>query len=594
MKINFRQGIVSYPESTGGQAFLQAPTPATVNILTGTGVTTVAFAQRIADYLHVENNPVTAAWSGLPGTEAWLYWDINPQTGVVSYGFTEVQPTSGATQPSILVTDQHWFDTTTNTMQVYDGTRFAEKIRVFAARIVGTTISPMGSNTAKPFAGTQVGINQTTYAGQILFSMGVPVVIGISGNILPGTIISLLGSPLTATVVANPFARSGNYIFATTETEFIAGSSQKVTNIRLESDVVTAQAANNMAAYDVVKYSAFGVIAPANYNDTGTTTIGMIVDDVSIGEVVTVVLQGTITNEAWNWTTVGQELFILSNGTLTASDPNITTPSLYPVSKPPVARVLNEKQIIFMQGLGKVGPRGLNPVSVDSIDDVTIYNPEQNQVLQFAGSPQLWRNRFALLEDLGNVEITSVSASQALVFSGSPQMWRNSSVLSAAFGSPIADEDFIQFDSSVSNWVNKDRRTANVGYFGVTPVTRNTSGNFVESDAGKAVFSSAVGSPIPAGIVWTLNAGVFELGDVITLIRRLNASEVTITPGAGVEVVSSVDGTTTLGAGSPFVGSPQAAILTLDNPTQATLYFVEIGSPGVDTWLINGTGVTFT
>ncbi len=578
MKISFRQGIVSYPESTGGQAFLQAPTSATVNILTGTGVTTVAFAQRTADYLYVENNPVTAAWSGLPGTEAWLYWDINPQTGVVSYGFTEVQPTSGPAQPGILVTDQHWFDTTTNATKVYDGTRFLEKIRVFAARIVGTTISPMGSNASKPFAGSQVGVNQTTYAGQILYAQGLPVIISTPSTFSPTSV--------------NPFAR--NFIFATTETEFLVGGNQAITNIRLESDVVTARAASNMAAYDVVKYSAFGVISPAGYNDTTSTTIGMIVDDVSISEVVTVVLQGTITNEAWNWTTVGQELFILSNGNLTASDPNITTPSLYPVSKPPVARVLNEKQIIFMQGLGKVGPRGLNPESINTIGDVTIYNPEQNQVLQFAGSPQLWRNRFALLEDLGNVELTNVSASQALVFTGSPQMWRNSDVISGEFGSPIADGDFLQFDSTVSNWVNKDRRTANVGYFGVTPIPRNTSGNFVESDAGNAVFSSAVGSPIPTGIVWTLNAGVFELGDVITLVRRLNAAEVTVTPGAGVEIVSSIDGTTTLGVGSPFVGSPQAAILTLDNPTQATLYFVEIGSPGVDTWLINGSGVTFT
>ena len=579
MKIDFRQGIVSYPETTGGQAFLQATGGgAAVNILTGSGVTTVAFAQRTADYLYVENNTVTSAWSSLPITEAWLYWDINPQTAIITYGYTEVQPTSGTTQPGILVTDQHWFDTASNVMKVYDGTRWLEKIRVFAARIVGTTISPMGSNASKPFAGTQVGVNQTTFAGAILYAQGLPVIVSIPGTHSPTT--------------TNPFSR--NFIFATTETEFIAGSSQKVTNIRLESDIATASAAQNLAAYDVVKYSAFGVVEPADYNDTSTTTIGMVTDDVSIGEVVTVVLQGTVTNEAWNWTVVGQELFILTSGELTASDPNLTTPSLYPASKPPVARVVSEKEIIFMQGLGKVGPRGLNPESINTIGDVEILNPVGGEVLKFTGSPETWRNGSVALDEISDVELTSVSASQALVFSGSPQLWRNSDVLASAFGSPIVNNDLIQFDSSVSNWVNRTNRAANVGYFGVEPVTRNTSGAFVATDAGKAVFSSATGSPIPASIVWTLNAGVFELGDVVTLVRRLNASSVTVTPGAGVEIVSSVDGTTTLGAGSPFVGSPQAAILTLDNPTQATLYFVEIGSPGVDTWLINGTGVTFT
>ena len=43
-----------------------------------------------------------------------------------------------------------------------------------------------------------------------------------------------------------------------------------------------------------------------------------------ISEIVSVVHQGVITNEDWNWTTVGQELFILTNGELTASDPNMT------------------------------------------------------------------------------------------------------------------------------------------------------------------------------------------------------------------------------------------------------------------------------
>ena len=72
MKIDFRQGIVSYPEVGGrGQAFLQATGGGTdVNILTGSGFTTVAFAHRTADYLFVETNPITSpsAWSGLPGS----------------------------------------------------------------------------------------------------------------------------------------------------------------------------------------------------------------------------------------------------------------------------------------------------------------------------------------------------------------------------------------------------------------------------------------------------------------------------------------------------------------------------------------------
>jgi hypothetical protein len=291
MKINFRQGIVTYQESTGGQTFLQVPAAGTVNII---GEVTVAFAHRTANYLHVENNTVAPAWTSVPTSgDAWLYWDIDTQTANVTYGHTTVQPTSGPTQPGTLSTDLHWFDTVNNLMKVYDGTRFLERIRVFAARINGTSLFPMGSNTALPFAGTQVGLNQIAFAGQILFSLGLPVIVNTSNSFSPPA-----------------FGRA--YVFATTETAFVTGGSQKINTIRLESDFVTATAAQNLAAYDVVKYNASGNLEAAGYNDTNTTMIGIITDDVSVNSVATVVLQGIIKNEDWSWTTIGAELFILN------------------------------------------------------------------------------------------------------------------------------------------------------------------------------------------------------------------------------------------------------------------------------------------
>lgn len=586
MKIDFRQGIVTYDESTGGQAFLQVPVAGTVNII---GEVNVAFAHRNVNYLHEEVNTVSPAWTNVPTSgDAWLYWDIDTGNATVTYGSTTVQPTSGSTQPGLLSTDVHWYDTVNNIMKVYDGTRFLERIRVFAARINGTQLFPVGSNTAKPYAGTQVGLNQTSFAGQILFAGGLPVIVNTSNSFSPPA-----------------FGRS--YVFATTETEFLTGGAQKVNTIRLESDFTTATASQNLAAYDVVKYNSAGRLEDASYNDVETTTIGIITDDVSINSIATVVLQGVVTNEDWNWTTVGAELFVLSSGELTQDDPNLTTPSLYPVSKPPVGRVLNSKEIIFMQGMGKVGPRGLNPASLSTVGDVVITTVEENQTLVWSGSPQQWRNEFTQLEDLGNVEITNVAPSDALVYTGSPILWRNSSILSANFGSPLTDEDFIQFDSSSSSWVNRNHRDANVGYFGVTPVDRNTNSLFLGTDAGKGVVASTVGSPIGASVTWTLRAGDFDLGDVITLVRRFNAEGVTIQPGPSVTIVSASDGTTT--AGSPI------PVLTLDNPAQVTLWMHEVvgspitygsplpvGSPGLatltsagtDVWLIAGSGFTFT
>ena len=210
MKIDFRQGIVSYAESSGGQAFLQVPSAGTVNIV---GDVRVTFAHRDANYLHIEVNTNNSAWSGIPTSgDAWLYWDIDTKTAAVTYGYTDVQPTASQTQPGTLSTNLHWFDTVNNIMKVYDGTRFLERIRVFAARINGTSLFPMGSNTAKPYAGTQIGSNKTVYAGQILFSGGLPVIVNTSNSFSPPA-----------------FGRA--YVFATTETEFKLYTSQKINTI---------------------------------------------------------------------------------------------------------------------------------------------------------------------------------------------------------------------------------------------------------------------------------------------------------------------------------------------------------------------------
>ena len=582
MKIDFRQGIVTYPEVAGtGQAFLQVTGGGTdVDLLTGSGQTTVAFAQRNADYLHIETSPVTSAWSGISvGTTTWLFWDIDTQTGVRTFGQTIVQPVSQSTEPATLTADLHWFDTSTVTMRVYDGTTFIERIRVFAARIESTTLFPVGTNAQTPYAGTQAGINQTTFAGQILFAEGLPVIISVSGVFTPGQI--LVGSP--PRVAANPFARV--YTFATTETAFLMGGSQKVNSIRLESDVTTATVTQNIAAYDVVKYSGFGTIEPAGYNDIDTTTLGIVVDGHAINEIATVILQGVIANEAWSWTTIGAELFILQNGDLTETDPNLSTPSLFPVSKPPVARVLSRTEIIFMQGLGKIGPRGLNPASIGTIGDVVLTPPvTAGEVLQFTGSPEQWRNDRPLIDDLEDVVITTPLFGQSLVFTGSPNTWHNSSqiqnledlgdVLLVSVGSPTAGSPTLAADGDLlfyngNDWTNLARGTnGQILTMGspLSPVWRKPNfGSPLDSSIARI---SATGSPFGSPLGGITNGSnlilrnaqlafrtSIDLGDATMEASNIGNTFALVTQLAGNDAINIVaTGAATFGfAGSPGV-----------------------------------------
>ena len=149
--------------------------------------------------------------------------------------------------------------------------------------------------------------------------------------------------------------------FITTENQLFASGS-RVDGIRLESNVdytTFLGPGQGIASYTVVAYQSDGTgVNVAQYDDTGSTVLGMLTENLNIGEVGTVVLQGVVTNASWDWPTIGAELWVL-NGTLVDVDPNIDPGHVsYPDPQVPIARVLSRDSVIFEQGLGGVGPQG--------------------------------------------------------------------------------------------------------------------------------------------------------------------------------------------------------------------------------------------
>lgn len=559
MKINFRQGIIDYPDSS----FLQIENNGALKNVTlnaSNGPTIVAFAHKDTNYEFSESSTVENAWVNIPST-AWLYWDIDKNTGIRTFGYTTVEPVRGTTQPTPVVPDLHWFDTANATMKVFTNGRFVEKIRVFAAKFHNNKLLPLGCNKSKQFAGTQVGLNwKNSPTGRILFDD--------SGK---------------------PIVRS-NGTFFTTETEVFSGAT-KVNAVRLETDIITARAAQSVAAFHVVKFSDFNTVVAANYNDTEQTILGIITDNVNFGDTVSVIVQGVITNPAWNWTTVGAELWVQANGELVDVDPNITNPIQYPLSKTPIARVISNKQIIFMQGLGKEGPRGpasdqtlastttlgnvyltIDPtttsmpiavakddpdylnsaIELDTLSNVNVIGASQGEVLTFMGSPPMWvplqpTVSVTTLEDLTDVDLTSPSDGQVLVYNNATQSWVNDTITFPAVPSTLEDltdvafstlsngqvlsynsstqqwqnttlsfpsvptsledlndvslsnptaGDFLIFDTSPGEWRNIDRISGDIGYYVVAPNVQNSSYTLTTSDAGGGIIRTNVfGSP---------------------------------------------------------------------------------------------------
>lgn len=330
MNINFTQGIINYPHLGSIQTFLQ-PVGGYVSFSAFNGSTDIAFAQGSSTYLVSEPVDVPNAWGPLDSTQThWLYWDVNTTTAVITRGSTTIQPIASTSRPYEPTLGLHWFDTTNRLMYVFEGVRWRQVIRVFAASFLASTLTPLGSGfPSTPFAGTQVGILQ------------------------PGT----LAGRIIADNVGQPIRRSNGQFFTSEDDFFINGS--PVNAVRLESGIVDATAGTNLAMFQVVKYVQFNTVSPAAYADIEDAVIGIMMEDVTIGGTGTLCIQGRVTNPAWNWTNVGVPLWVTTGGALTPNDPHVADPLGNTRARAAVARVISPTSIIFDQGLGGRGPQGL-------------------------------------------------------------------------------------------------------------------------------------------------------------------------------------------------------------------------------------------
>jgi hypothetical protein len=235
-------------------------------------------------------------------------------------------------------------------------------------------------------------------------------------------------------VEGKPIRRS-NGLFFTTEDEFFANGSP-ISSLRLEATVLDVTAQENIATHQVVKYTEFGEVLLATYNDTQTTAIAMSMENISTLQAGAVCIQGIITNPNWDWQSVGAPLWIHGSipGYLTDEDPHVADSLSYPTMKPPVARVLTPHSIYFDQGLGGYG-RVVNSggsseaTYLGDLLDVSTTNPLSQQYLKFNGAEWVNSTLALALTDMTDVTTTTPSADQYLKFNGT--QWVNAALPAA-------------------------------------------------------------------------------------------------------------------------------------------------------------------
>lgn len=308
MNISFRQGLVRAPAN-----FLQLNSDKVNLVLGPTDSLISTLADGSSDYLLTEKLSITNAWLGpfTSNVDYWLYMDISTTVGQRTFGHTLLEPIEAAVAPLSPAMDQHWFDTVSTTMKVWNGAAWVRKIRVFAAKLQQGTIFVSMSINSPSFIGTQVG--------QLA---SIPINAG--ALVYDGT-----GYPL----------KKGNGTYFTTTDSAITGIISPA-HVQIGALVVDATAAANLAAFTVVQYTDFGEINVATNTLLANGLYGIIQEDVSLGQKTQITTSGLITNPAWDWSTAGVNalLFVNNVGQLT------TTLQPSPI---PVATVVDSTTIML-------------------------------------------------------------------------------------------------------------------------------------------------------------------------------------------------------------------------------------------------------
>ena len=302
MKIPFRQGIISAYMAGASSQFLQQSTTANyVSFAVGPTPTLLAFAHGSSDYLQVLDKDVDLAWGPLPlGPTSYLYWElvshVTTRHPEIYTRFTFLQPLFGDSTPVSPGVDQHWFDTTSNTMKVWSGHAWITKVALFAGSVPGGMIA---MRTHMPVGVSHVGINTSSDPGFIMLDAQLrPVHANRNLEFLTTT------SPVRIQTTANT---SG--VLAIPPNAFIP-----------------VKATENIPQFSLVCFVGEDSIGLASSNPglpVPKIPIGVVQEDLNAGELGVVTQSGEIQWDQWDWSaSLGQPLYCGDTGEITTVRPN--------------------------------------------------------------------------------------------------------------------------------------------------------------------------------------------------------------------------------------------------------------------------------
>lgn len=360
MRLTFRQGIARYQTDIYATPTFLQKAGNYVDLNVSPDPTIVIFAHKTATYVIEETKSVARAWGPFPGqATVYLYWDINLLDASLTRGFTTLPQIVTSDAPVEPAIDQHWYDTTHHQMKVWNGNKWIDKLRVFAATYSSQAV-------IQPFPlGTQ--------AGEL-------------GNFDGGNLIlDSYNMPLRQS--------DGTFVTSASSLTIINTSANRV---KFESEIVSGMAAENIPKFSFVCAERGRRLLLARSNNWRTRVIGVATEDLYESEVGNIEPFGLVRNEQWHWSddSIGKPVFCGTNGEIQLEPPTegvlqicgyvYADDSIVVDIKPvTILQNLNSETIIMpllppgrlpIANFTATGNQGFSPLVVE-FKDTSLYNP---------------------------------------------------------------------------------------------------------------------------------------------------------------------------------------------------------------------------
>jgi hypothetical protein len=309
MQLSFKQGIVRFSTSGVTPDYLSF-TSNKVNVKVTNSPLIVTLSQGTSDYLHQESVGVNAAWTGpftTGTTDFYLYIDLDPLTGLRTFGHTIVPPVNSQTRPLNPQVNLHWFNTNTSQngkypglkMWVWNGSEWINKVRVFVGWLENGSVLHQ-ENAIGSTAGVSSG--GPYLAGFIVFDEN--------------------DRPVRKLDAFNKGT------FLTTESPFKSQASGHA-HFKLETLIYQAEATENIAKFQPVCYTGVNKLGLAQNDVPSKPAIGISIEAFPVGEVGSFINAGYLNTTgiaSGPWTQPpGTRIFVDASGSLTTVVPQVNS-----------------------------------------------------------------------------------------------------------------------------------------------------------------------------------------------------------------------------------------------------------------------------